>query len=115
MKKWHTLSNVKMASRAGLTELPWIILGGIIHEVEPGGVSAEIKGQGFFSWLWDSPLDIVANLFGVAGGCCYLGARIRNTRASSGTSSLVPPILGAPPSARLTHPANFWSPAETDQ
>lgn len=68
MKKWHTLSNTKLAGAAGITELPWLFLGGVAHEVDPRGASAEIGGQGFASWLWDSPLDVVANTMGMLGG-----------------------------------------------
>ncbi|MCC7380650.1 MAG: hypothetical protein IT384_02410 [Deltaproteobacteria bacterium] len=68
MKKWHTLSNTKLAGAAGITELPWLFLGGVAHEVDPRGASAEIGGQGFGSWLWDSPLDVVANTMGMLGG-----------------------------------------------
>ncbi len=68
MKKWHTLSNAKLASRAGLTEIPWLWLGGVIHELDPGGISAEVESQGLAAWAWDSPLDIVANTVGMVGG-----------------------------------------------
>ena len=68
MKKWHTLSNAKLTDEAGVLELPWLFLGGIAHELDPGGASAEIEGQGFVSWLWDSPLDVAANTMGMLGG-----------------------------------------------
>ncbi|MCP5108459.1 MAG: RHS repeat-associated core domain-containing protein, partial [bacterium] len=77
MKKWHTLSNAKITSEAGITEIPWIFIGGIIHEIDPGGVKAEVSGpnaQGFPSWVVDTPGDIVANTLGIAGGLLLPGS-----------------------------------------
>lgn len=71
MKKWHTLSNAYLVSDASLTEIPWIIFGGLVHEVEPGAVSAEtdsVNGQGPIPWVLDTPGDLLANTFGQIGG-----------------------------------------------
>jgi hypothetical protein len=68
MKRWHMRSNTKLAADRSITELPWFWMGGVIHEIEPGGVSAEVQAQGVLGNLIDAPGDIVANTFGLLGG-----------------------------------------------
>lgn len=68
MKGWHTLSNAKLASTAGITELPWIWLGGLLHEIDPGSAKEEIGNQTAPYWLLDSVGDLVANTMGIWGG-----------------------------------------------
>jgi len=68
MKGWHTLSNESLAAHAGLTELPWLWLGGILPEVEPKSAANEIKAQTVPNWLADSTGDVVANTVGLLAG-----------------------------------------------
>jgi RHS repeat-associated protein len=55
MKKWHTLSNTLWANHNGITAWPWNYVGGLIHEIEPFGVWAEIEGQG--RYVADGPVN----------------------------------------------------------
>lgn len=68
MKGWHSLSNVKLASTAGLTELPWLFLGGVVHEIDPFSAAQEIEAQTVPYWLLDSAGDVLANTMGLIGG-----------------------------------------------
>lgn len=88
MKKWHTLSNGYAVSDVSLTEIPWIILGGIVHEIEPGAVSAEINDQGLGSWLIDTPGDLIANTFGQLGGLLLPRSWLRSY--AIGVGSIIP-------------------------
>jgi RHS repeat-associated protein len=65
---WHAGSNYRMAARAGITELPWLWLGGLAHEVvDVAGIAAELRYQGLWVLL-DSPLDVASNTIGMISG-----------------------------------------------
>jgi hypothetical protein len=67
-KRWHAGSNAIAAADASLAAIPKIAIIGLVHEIEPLGISAEIKSQGFSSWVIDTPGDIIANTVGIVSG-----------------------------------------------
>ena len=92
-KYWHTLSYSYMASEAGITEIPWLWLGGVVHELWPPDFHAEMgdhpipftsPGQGAlhgpYRWgaIYSAPMtvvdlsgDIIANTSGLAAGLLF--------------------------------------------
>ena len=67
-KNWHASSMFGVTQVAGLTELPWIWLGGLFHELDPRSIEAELYSDQGISVIYDSPGDLVANTFGVISG-----------------------------------------------
>ena len=72
MKNWHASSFFGMTHQAGLTELPWLWIAGVWHEVRPSDASAEYGSgdpNGQHGWVFvDSLGDIAANTLGMISG-----------------------------------------------
>jgi RHS repeat-associated core domain len=68
MHAWHAASNAYLAKKYGLVGAPFILLGGLVHELEPGSFSAEQRDQGSLDHFLDSYTDMEANYFGVLVG-----------------------------------------------
>jgi RHS repeat-associated protein len=88
MKRWHSRSFANMTSEASLTEMPWLFLGGVIHEVEPWGFKAEVEGQGLFGNILDIPGDITANTVGSLGG--FVLPKFSHAKYTSYISGFIP-------------------------
>ena len=70
MHAWHAGTNALLVKKLGLIGVPFIVVGGVLHEtpVDWGSFSAELSSQGYVNHFIDSVGDLVANAVGVAAG-----------------------------------------------
>ena len=45
MKNWHASTFFGITHEAGITELPWLWLAGVYHEIDPTSIKAEYGGR----------------------------------------------------------------------
>ena len=86
----HASAMFGMTQGAGITELPWIWLAGLYHELDPCSQEIEWEIQG--AWvLLDSPLDLIANTLGMLGGLILPASTRRAVGEAIGTLLPFPP------------------------